>query len=203
MTATESGSGQLEGRNEVESTRVPVPDLGQPELNGSTGANNGSDSATNALAGLDALLSVLQNANASAPSNVVRAPSPGSFDFARSPTQVAGENAVQVAATALGQLSQVEAADTNHPLMYSGMIPSVCPFPRHDSFHHESSCTFGSSAASGLRRPSPNSNGTCPTRRSRPFCFRTTLINHRLTGCFRLSIGNVSRISIARSRQAC
>ncbi|KAH9960474.1 fungal-specific transcription factor domain-containing protein [Russula dissimulans] len=50
--------------------------------------------------------------------------SPGSFDFARSPTQVAGENAVRVAATALNQLSQVEAADTNYLLMYSGIMPS-------------------------------------------------------------------------------
>ena len=82
-------------------------------------SNSANDLDSNALVGLDALLQVLQNTNAS---NVVSPPSHDNFDFSRSPSQVT-ENAVQVAATALNQLSQQEAHDGYYP--FAGMMFSV------------------------------------------------------------------------------
>jgi hypothetical protein len=95
---------------------IRVPDLGPSDL-----SNSANDPDPNALVGLDALLQVLQNANAS---NAVSSPSPNNFDFSRSPSQV-NENAVQVAATALNQLSQQqqEAHDGYYP--FAGMMLSV------------------------------------------------------------------------------
>jgi hypothetical protein len=96
---------------------ISVPDLGQ-----SDGSNSANDPDPNVLVGLDALLQVLQNANAS---SAVSSPSPDSFEFSRSPSQV-NENAVQVAATALNQLSQQEVQDGYYP--FAGMIFSVRSF---------------------------------------------------------------------------
>ena len=97
------------------------PDLGQ--INGSNSANHPDSSA---LIGLDALLQVLQSANAS---NVVSSPPPDSFDrdFSRPSTHVS-ENAVQVAATALNQLSQQDVPDTYQS--FASMILPVCSFSR-------------------------------------------------------------------------
>lgn len=95
------------------------PDLDQ--INGSNIVNNPD---SNPLIGLDALLQVLQSANAS---GVVSTPPPDSFDFSRSPAHVS-ENSVQDAATALNQLSQQEAPDTHYP--FAGMILSVRTFSR-------------------------------------------------------------------------
>lgn len=100
---------------------VGVPD--QEQLNGSDSANNLDP---NALVGLDSLLQELQNSNAS--NNIVSTSSPDDFDFSRSPTQV-GENVVQVAATALNQLSQPEAPDGQYP--FAGLIFPVCLFSSH------------------------------------------------------------------------
>ena len=113
LSGTESGPTQ----DNVEST-VSFPNEGQ--LNGSDSANN---LGPNALVGLDTLLQELQNANAS--NDIVSTPSPDSFDFSRSPTQVR-ENAVQVAATALNQLSQPKAPDGHYA--FAGIIFSVCLF---------------------------------------------------------------------------
>jgi len=147
-------------------------------------------------------VSVLQNANASAPrQRCALAPSPGSFRLCEVPHSSRWrECGFRSLRRHWASYRKWKAADTNHPLMYSGMIPSVCPFPRHDSFQYESSlhfrqfCGFGTPSA-----PSPISNGTCPTRRSRPFCFRTTLINHRAHWLFPVvPSAMLSRISIAR-----
>ena len=96
------------------------PDLGQ--INGSNSAN---DPDSSALIGLDALLQVLQNANAS---NVVSSPPPDSFDFSRPSTHVS-ESAVQVAATALNQLSQQDVQDP-----FANMILPVCSFSQRYMF---------------------------------------------------------------------
>jgi hypothetical protein len=91
-------------------------DLG--EINGSNSANNPD---SNDFIGLDALLQVLQSANAS---NVVSPPPPDSFDFSKSYAHV-NESAAQVAATAVNQLSQEEAPDIHYPGPFDGMILSV------------------------------------------------------------------------------
>ncbi|KAI0291749.1 fungal-specific transcription factor domain-containing protein [Russula brevipes] len=105
--------------SEPESESTSVPDLGQSNGVDST---NGPDPI--ALVGLDALLQVLQGANTNA-SNDVSTPSSDRVDFPRSPAQVS-ENAVQVAATALSQLSQQEAPDTHYPFV--GMIDTFRGF---------------------------------------------------------------------------
>jgi hypothetical protein len=104
---------------------VCVPSVGQ--IDDSNSANN---SQLNALPGLDALLQVLQNANTS---SVVSNPSPSTDDFSRTSTG----HAVQVAATALNQLSQQEVPDTYCP--FDEMIQSVCPFffPREFGYQYE------------------------------------------------------------------
>jgi hypothetical protein len=91
-----------------------------PDLEPINGSNSADSPDSNVLIGLDALLQVLQSANAS---SVVSTPPPDSFDFSRSSAHVS-ETAVQVAATALNQLSQQEAPDTHYP--FAGMILSVC-----------------------------------------------------------------------------
>jgi len=101
----------------------------QEQLNGSDSANNLDP---NALVGLDSLLQELQNPNAS--NNTVSTPPPDSFDFSRSPAQV-GENAVQVAATALNQLSQPGAPDGQYA--FAGIAFSVCPFSSHWHFLYD------------------------------------------------------------------
>jgi hypothetical protein len=93
---------------------ISFPNLGQPN-----GSNSTNDPDPNALVGLDALLQVLQSTDAS---SVVSPPSPDSFDFSRSPSQ-GNENAVQLAATALNQLSQQEAQDGQR--QFAGMTLSV------------------------------------------------------------------------------
>jgi hypothetical protein len=165
-----------------------APDL--REINDSNLANNPDP---NVLIGLDALLQVLQSANAS---SVVSTPPPDSFDFSRSSAHVS-ENAVQVAATALNQLSQQEAPDTHHP--FAGMILSVCvPSPDVIYFSLDNLLRFDSSAALGTQRHHSNTNATFPIRRSQHSCSPTTSTDLRFTGYFPLSIGHVLRITIAR-----
>jgi hypothetical protein len=98
-----------------------TPDLGQ--IDGSNSANNPD---SNDFIGLDALLQVLQSANAS---SVVSPPPSDSFDFSRSYAHVS-ESAAQVAATAVNQLSQQEALDIHYPGLFDDMILSVRFFPR-------------------------------------------------------------------------
>ena len=101
---------------ETQPESTNIPDLGQ--INGSNSANN-LDS--NDFIGLDALLQVLQSANAS---NVVPPPA-DSFDFSRSYAHVS-ESAVQVAATAVNQLSQEEAPDVHYPGPFDCLTLAVC-----------------------------------------------------------------------------
>jgi hypothetical protein len=106
---------------ETQPESTNTTDLGQ--INDLNSANN-SDS--NDFIGLDALLQVLQSANAS---NVVSPPPPDSFDFLRSYAHVS-ESAAQVAATAVNQLSQQEAPDIYYPGPFDGMTLSVRFFSR-------------------------------------------------------------------------
>src|SRR6266702_256675 len=92
-----------------------VPRIGQP--NGSDSTNN---SESNTVAGLDVLLQLLQNTNAT---NVAHMPQSDDLELSR---PHANENAVQAAATALNQLSQQEAPDTQNPI--ASMLHSVRPF---------------------------------------------------------------------------
>lgn len=181
--------------SEPESESTSVPDVGQSNGVDST---NGPD--PNALVGLDALLQVLQGANTNT-SNDVSTPSSDRVDFPRSPAQVS-ENAVQVAATALSQLSQQEAPDTHYPFV--GMIDTVRPSSQR--FLWSFLCNvlhINSSVVSGLRRHCPvNSNATFRTRRSQLSCSLTTSIDPLLTGYFPSSIGHVLRTAIARSHRA-
>jgi hypothetical protein len=85
---------------------MTVPRLGQ--YNGSDSTNNPESSST--VAGLDVLLQLLQNTNAS---NVANIPQSDNLELSRTH---AHENAVQAAATALNQLSQQEAPDTQSPI---------------------------------------------------------------------------------------
>lgn len=94
---------------------MTVPRLGQSNDSDST---NNSESTS--VAGLDVLLQLLQNTNAS---NVT--PMPQSDDLELSRTH-AHENAVHAAATALNQLSQQEAPYTQNPI--AAMLQSVRPF---------------------------------------------------------------------------
>ncbi|KAH9998335.1 fungal-specific transcription factor domain-containing protein [Russula vinacea] len=125
---------------EVKKRRIPEPEsTNAPDL----GQINGSNSAdSNVLIGLDALLQVLQSANAS---SVVSTPPPDSFDSSRSSAHVS-ENSVQVAATALNQLSQQEAPD-HYP--FAGMILSfrgfgnpTTPFEHQRHFPNQKITTF-------------------------------------------------------------
>ena len=90
------------------------PRLGQPNDSDST---NNSESTS--VAGLDVLLQLLQNTNAS---NVAHLPQSDDLELSRTH---AHENAVQAAATALNQLSQQEAPDTQSPI--ATMLQSVSP----------------------------------------------------------------------------
>jgi len=186
LSGTESGLIQ-----DIAESAVSVPNQGQ--LNGPDSANNHDP---NALVGLDSLLQELQNPNAS--NNTVSTPSPDTFAFSKSPTQV-GENAVQVAATALNQLSQPGAPDGNYA--FAGIVFSVCPFSSHRHFLYDPP-RVDSSAVLGPRRRYRNSNTTFPTRRSRRSCSLTTSIDRRLIGYFPSSIGHASRAAIARSHLA-
>lgn len=85
---------------------MTVPRLGQ--YNDSDSTNNPESSST--VAGLDVLLQLLQNTNAS---NVANIPQSDNLELSRTH---AHENAVQAAATALNQLSQQEAPDTQSPI---------------------------------------------------------------------------------------
>ena len=169
-----------------------VPNPGQ--LNGSDPANNLDP---NALAGLDTLLQELQNPNAS--NNTVSTPSPDSFDFSRSPTQI-GENVAQVAATALNEPSQPGAPDDHYA--FAGIAFSVRLFPSIYPRFIYGPPRVDSSAVLGLRRLYRNSNTTFPTRRSWHSCSLTTSRGHRLIGFFASSIGHVSRAAIARTHPA-
>jgi hypothetical protein len=179
-------------QDNAEST-ISTPNLEQ--FNDSNSPNNPDP---NALAGLDALLQVLQDANAS---NIVSTPSPDSLDVSRSPVQVS-ENAVQAAATALNQLSQQEASDAYYP--FPGMILSVRTLSseRYILFSFCNLLCVASSVALGPRRRYPNSNASFPTRRSRRSYFLTTSKDLHLTGSFPSSIGHFSRTTIARSHLA-
>ncbi|KAI9508667.1 fungal-specific transcription factor domain-containing protein [Russula earlei] len=99
LTASESGS----RRDKVSFSSVP----GQERSNGPNSENHNPD--LNALAGLDALLQVLQDASTS---NAVPTSSHDSFEFSRASPRV-GESPIQAAATALNQLSQAEVPDTH------------------------------------------------------------------------------------------
>lgn len=92
-----------------------------PELEQIDGSNSANTSDSNDFIGLDALLQVLQSANAS---NVVSSPPPDSFDFSRSYAHVS-ESTAQVAALAVNQLSQREEPDIHYPGPFGGMILSV------------------------------------------------------------------------------
>jgi hypothetical protein len=138
---------------------ISVPNLGQS--NDSNSANDPNPDP-NALIGLDALLQVLQNANAS---DVVSPSSPDSFDFSRSPPQF-NQNAVQVAATALNQLSQQEAQDGYYP--FAGMVLSVCSlFPQCCTIY--SSVTPSRLQFRGFRNPPPLSQHHFPNQKITTF----------------------------------
>ena len=109
---------------EPESPSTNTPDLGQ--INDSNSANSPD---SNDFIGLDALLQVLQNANAS---NVVYPLPPDSFDFSRSYAH-GSESAALVAATAVNQLSQQEAPDIHYPGPFDSMTLSVRFFSRRFS----------------------------------------------------------------------
>ena len=110
---------------ETQPESADAPDLGQ--INGS---NSASHPESSALVGLDALLQVLQSGSAS---NDVSTPPPDSFDFSSSRSSVhVSENAVQVAATALNQLSQQDVPDTHYP--FASMILPVRSFSRHYTY---------------------------------------------------------------------
>jgi transcription-repair coupling factor (superfamily II helicase) len=94
---------------------MSVPRLGQGHDSDST---NNSES-TSTVAGLDVLLQLLQNTNAS---NVASIPQSDNLELSRTHSH---ENAVQAAATALNQLSQQEAPDTQSPI--AAMLQSVRP----------------------------------------------------------------------------
>ncbi len=94
---------------------MTVPHIRQP--NGPDSTNN---SESNTVAGLDVLLQLLQNTNAS---NVAHMPPSGDLEH---PQSYVNENAVQAAAMALNQLSQQEASDTQNPV--AAMLQSVRPF---------------------------------------------------------------------------
>ncbi|KAI9447753.1 fungal-specific transcription factor domain-containing protein [Lactarius indigo] len=111
----------------VQDESVTVPHLGRPSDPDST-----NNSESNTVAGLDVLLQLLQSTNAS---NVTHIPQSGDLELSRSQ---ANENAVQAAATALNQLSQQEAPDTQNPI--AAMLQSVRSplrpiyFMRNESF---------------------------------------------------------------------
>jgi hypothetical protein len=155
---------------ETQPESINSPDLGQININGSNIANNPD---SNALIGLDALLQVLQSANAS---SVVSSPPPDSFDFSRSSAHVS-ENAVQDAARALNQLSQQEAPDTHYP--FAGMILSVRTFSRRYTFP---TIFFFSSTVPRLRAPSDTIRS--PTSFSQPedHNFPTLLLFRQIFG---------------------
>jgi hypothetical protein len=184
--STDPGSEPVQDNAE---SPISVPNLGQ-----SNGSNSTNDPDPNALVGLDALLQVLQNTDAS---SVVSPPSPDSFDFSRSPSQ-GNENAVQVAATALNQLSQQETQDGQH--QFAGMILSVRSlFPQRYSLSPCNSPCARSFTVWGTRPRYPNT--TFPTRRLRHSFSLITSTDPQLTGYFPSSIGQVSRVSIARSHR--
>jgi hypothetical protein len=108
---------------ETQSESPNTPGLGQ--INDSNSANNPD---SNDFIGLDALLQVLQSHGANA-SNVVSPPPPDCFDFSKSYAHVS-ESAVQVAATAVNQLSQQEAPDVYYPGPFDNMTLSVRFFSR-------------------------------------------------------------------------
>ena len=108
----------------VQGESVGVSRLGQP--NGSDSTNN---SESNTVAGLDVLLQLLQNTNAS---SVADMPQSDDLELSR---QHSNENAVQAAATALNQLSQQESPDPQNPI--ATMLQSVCPFLRRPIYNYE------------------------------------------------------------------
>jgi hypothetical protein len=176
--------------SETQPESANIPDLGH--LNDSDSANNPD---SNDFIGLDALLEVLQSANAS---NVVSPPPPASFDFSRSYAHVS-ESAAQVAATAVNQLSQQEAPDIHYPGPFDGMILSVRFFSRCYSifFYLINWLRFDSSAALVPQYQLPISNVTFPTRRSQLSCSPTTSIDLRFIGPFPSSTGHALRVAIA------
>ena len=112
-------------------TSVRLPET-QPESTNTTdlGQINDSNSAnipdSNDFIGLDALLQVLQSANAT---DVVSPPPPESFDFSRSYAHVS-EGAAPIAVTAVNQLSQQEAPDIQYPGPFDSLTLSVRLFSR-------------------------------------------------------------------------
>jgi hypothetical protein len=97
----------------VQGESMTVPRLGQPNCSGST-----NNSESNTVAGLDVLLQLLQNTNASSIQS-------DDLELSRSHPN---DNAVQAAATALNQLSQQETPDPQDPI--AAMLQSVRPFLR-------------------------------------------------------------------------
>jgi hypothetical protein len=160
-----------------------------------SGSNSANNPDSNDFIGLDALLQVLQSANAS---NVESPPAPDSFDFSRSYAHV-NESAAQVAATAVNQLSQEEAPDIHYPGPFDGMILSVRFFSLCCSIFFILTIwlRFDSSAALVPRYQLPISNATFPTRRSQLSCSPTTSMDLRFTGYFPSYIDHVLKIAIA------
>lgn len=107
---------------------MTVPRLGQSH----DSATNNSESTS--VAGLDVLLQLLQNTNAS---NVTNIPQSDDLELSRMHSH---ENAVQAAATALNQLSQQDAPDTQSPI--GGMLYSVRPSFPMSYQHPEISAAF-------------------------------------------------------------
>jgi hypothetical protein len=174
---------------ETQPESTNTPDLGQ--INGSNSANSPD---SNDFIGLDALLEVLQSANAS---NVVSPPQPDNFDFSRSYAH-GSEAAAQVAAAAINQVSQEEAPDIHYPGPFDGMILAVRLLSVLQYIVHLIiRLFFDSSAALVPQYQLPISNATFPTRRSQLSCSPTSLIDLRFTGYFLSSIGHFLRVAIA------
>ena len=134
------------------------------------GANSANNLDSNDFIGLDALLQVLQSANAS---NVVSPPPTDSFDFPRSYAHVS-KSAVQVAATAVNQLSQQEAPDIHYPGPFDVVTLTVYFYVSSLDvtvyFYLITWPRFDSSRALVPQYQLPISNTTFPTRRSQLSC---------------------------------
>ena len=137
----------------VQGESVAVPRLGQ-----SNSSNSTNNSESNAVAGLDVLLQLLQNTDASGVTHMSQ-----SADLELSQPHI-NESAVQVAATALNQLSQKEVPDT--PNTTDAPLQPVRLFLR-DPLYFPEKCVASNSFADTRRRCySPSYNSIFLIRRS-------------------------------------